>query len=242
MLEFKIDPDALTERRKAKRRLLSWSIVLFFFAMTVLIFILGFQGRLSVGSDLRWLGWLLGPASIGAVVGTCILAIREVLLRAEREMVFVLDDNGIARKRKGFPEVRIAFSDVDTLGEEFRWLVVKSTKPWAKITIPNNVHGYEVIRAELTKHHALAAPVNKLPLKSLGLPIVSVLSWVAVLWARDVRFVIPAAVIAMTLLGLASRRLWVSLRRGPARLFSVVFLGIAWLLAILLVYHRVVRP
>ena len=242
MPEFKIEPDALNERREAKRRLVSWSIVLLLFAMTVSIYTLGFLGLLSVDSDLRWLAWSSVPALLGVVIGTFILAFREALRYAEREMVFVLDDNGIVRKRKGFPEVRIPFSDVDTLGEELRWLVVKSTTPYRKITIPNNVKGYEVIRAELTKHHALAPPVNKLPLKSAAPLIISLLSWVAVLWFRDVRIVIPAAIIAMTLLALESRRLWTLLRRGPKRLFSVVCLGIVWFVAILLIYHRVVRP
>jgi len=242
MLEFKIEPDGLSERRGAKGRLLSWGIVLLLFAMTVLIFILGFQGHLSVGSDLHWLGWLLIPASLGAVMGASILSIREALRRAERAMVFVLDDNGIVRKRKGFPEVRIPFSDVDSLREELGWLIVKSTKPYRKIAIPNNVQGYEMIRAELTKHHALAAPVKKLPLRSAALGIISVLSWVAVLSFHDVKLVIPAALIAMTLLALASRRMWIVLRGGPRRLLSLFCIGIAWFVAILLTYLRIVRP
>lgn len=242
MLEFQIESDSLDERREATRRLLSWGVVLLLFAMTVLIFILGFQGLLSVGSDLHWLGWLLVPASLGAVIGASILGYREVLRRAEREMVFVLDDNGMARRRKGFPEVRIAFSEVDTLGEELRWLVVKSTEPRRKIAIPNNVKGYEVIRAELAKHHALAAQVKKLPMKSAVPVTISILSWAAVLWFRDVRVVIPAAAIAMTLLVFGSHRLWILFRRGPKRLFSLVGLGITWLSAMLLIYLRVMRP
>lgn len=242
MLEFKIEPDALNERRDAKGRLVSWTIVLLLFAMFVSIWALGFLGRLSVGSDLRWLAWLSVPVLLGAVIGAFILAFREALRRAEREMVFVLDDNGIVRKRKGFPEVRIPFSDVDTLGEELRWLVVKSTEPHRKITIPNNVKGYEVIRAELTKRHALAPPVNKLPLQSAALLIISLLSWVAVLWFRDVRLVISAGVVAMTFLALGSHRLWALFRRGPRRLFSLTCLGVVWLSAILVIYFRVARP
>lgn len=66
MLEFKIEPDALSERREARGRILSWGIVLLLAALTALIFILGFKGLLGVGSDLHWLGWLLVPASFGA--------------------------------------------------------------------------------------------------------------------------------------------------------------------------------
>jgi hypothetical protein len=241
MPEFKIEPDALSEKREAKGRLLSWGIVLLSFAMTALIFILGFRGLLSVGSDLHWLGWLLIPSSLGAVMGASILSIRGALRRAEREMVFVLDDNGIVRKRKGFPEVRIAFSDVDTLGEELRWLVVRSANPRRKIAIPNNVQGYEVIRAELTKHHALAAPVKKLPLRSAAPGIILVLSWVAVLSFHDVKLVIPAALIAMMLLALASRRMWIVMRGGQRRPLSLFCIGTAWFMAILLIYLRIVQ-
>lgn len=243
MLEFKIESDALSERREANGRLVSWGIVLLSFAMTVLIFILGFQGLLSVGSGLHWLGWLLVPASLGAVIGASILVIREALRRSERKMVFVLDKNGIARRRKGSPDVRIAFSEVDTVGEELRWLVVKSTEPLRKIAIPNTVKGYEVIRAELARHHALAAPVKKLPLINAAAPAtISILSWAAVLWSRDLRLVIPAAVVAITLLALGSRRVWIVLRRAPKRFFSLVCLGLAWFIAILVIYLRVVRP
>ncbi|MGA8539843.1 MAG: hypothetical protein WB566_10110, partial [Terriglobales bacterium] len=101
---------------------------------------------------------------LGGVVGASALACREALRRAEREMVFVLDDTGIARKRKGFPEVKIAFSEVEYLGEELRWLVVKSIEPRRKIAIPNDVQGFEIIRAELAKHHTLSPSAEtKLP-------------------------------------------------------------------------------
>jgi hypothetical protein len=241
MPEFKIETDALNERREAKGRLLSWGIVLSLFTLTVSIYALGLLGLLSSDSDLRWLAWLSVPAIFGAVIGASILAYREALRRAEREMVFVLDDKGIVLRRKGFPEVKIAFCEMDTLGEELRWLVIRSTEPRRKIAIPNNVKGFEVIRAELAKHHALSAQVKKLPLTSAAPMTISALSWAALLWFRDVRVVIPAGVIAMTLLALGSRRLWTLLRSGPKRLFSLVSLCIVWFAAILLIYLRVMR-
>jgi hypothetical protein len=241
MQEFRIDTNALNEKRTAKRQLLSWGIVLLLFAMPVSTLTLGFLGLLSDDSSLRWLAWLSLPALLGAVIGTSILAFRAALRRAEREMVFVLDKSGIARTRKGYPEVRIAFSEAYTVREELRWLVVKSTEPVRKIAIPNNVKGYEVIRAELAKHHALSAQMKKLPLKSVVPRAISFLSWGAVLWFRDMRVVIPAGIIAMTLLALGSRRLWTLFPRGPNRFFSLVCLGVVWFSAILLIYFRVMR-
>lgn len=239
MPEFKIEADALSKRREIRVRLLSWGTVLSLAAMTVLIFVLGSLGLLRVDSDFRWVAWLSVPTMLGAVIGASILACREALRCAEREMVFVLDDTGIARRRKGFPEVKIAFPEVDYLGEEMRWLVVRSIEPRRKIAIPNNVQGFEVIRAELAKHHVLSiSDQMKFPLKSTALMTASILSWAAVLWLRDLRAVIAAGAIALTLLALGSHRLWTVLRRGPKRLYSLVCLGIVWFTAILLIYLR----
>lgn len=247
MLEFKIEADALSKRSEARFRLLSWGAVLSLIAIIVLIFVFGFLGLLSVGSDFRWLAWLIVPATPVAVVGASILAIREALRRAEREMVFVLDDNGIVRRRKGFPEVKIAFSEVDYLGEELRWLVVKSTDPLRKIAIPNDVKGFEVIRAELAKHHALSPPAkfslkSAALMKSVALTAISILSWAAVLWLRDVRVVIPAGAIALISLAVGTHRLWTLLHRGSKRTLLWVCLGFVWFSAILLIYVRAMRP
>jgi hypothetical protein len=241
MLEFKIESNASNERRDARGRLVSWSIVLSLFGMSVTVYAFGFLGLLNDDSNLRWLAWLSVPAILVAGITTFILLFREALRRAEREMIFVLDDNGIVRKRKGFPEVRIAFSDIETLSEELRWLVIRSTDPARKIAIPKSLEGYELIRAELTKHHALAAPVNRLSLKSIAVIAISVISWVVVLCFREVTVVIIAAAIAITLLTLGSRRLGTLLPRGSKRLLLVFYIAIVWFVAILLIYLRMVR-
>jgi hypothetical protein len=236
MLEFKIETDALSKKHEMRFRLLSWGTVVLLIAITVLIFVLRFLGLLGADPDL---GWLAVLAMLGAVIGASVLACREALRCAEREMVFVLDDTGIARRRKGFPEVKIALSEVDYLGEELRWLIVRSIEPRRKIAIPNDVQGFEVIRAELAKHHVLSLSAQtKLPLQSTALMTASILSWAAVLWLRDLRAVISAGVIALALLALGSHRLWTLSRRGPQRLFSLICLGIGWFTAILLIYIR----
>jgi hypothetical protein len=238
--EFKIETDALSKSRQHTVRLLSWGPVLLLSAITVLIFILGFSGRLRADSDLRWLAWLAVPAMLGAVVGAGTLAYREALRRAEREMVFVLDGTGIVRRRKGFPEVKIAFSEADSVREELRWLVVKSNEPSRKIAIPNDVKGYEVIRAEIAKHHPLSARAE-FPLKSVALPMVSILSWAAVLLFPDVRVVIPAAVMGLMTLAFGSFRLWTLVHRSSKPLLLWSSLGFVWFAAFLLIYIRAVR-
>lgn len=236
MPEFKIENDALSKSHQDMVRLLSWGTVLSLIAITVLILILGFSGLLKADSELHWLAWLAVPAMLGAVVGAATLAYREAMRRAEGEMVFVLDDSGIVRRRKGFPEVKIAFAEVDSLSEELRWLVVKSTEPSRKIAIPNDVKGYEVIRAEIAKHHPLSARAE-FPLKSIALLTVSILSGAAVLWVPDVRVVIPAAAIGLITLTFGSHRVWTLLHRSSRPLLWSS-LGFAWLVAFLLIYLR----
>jgi Na+/melibiose symporter-like transporter len=241
MTEFRIEANALSNRREVRVRLLSWGTVLSLIAVTVLIFILGVLGFLKADSDLHWLTWLAVPCMLGAVIGATILAFREVLRRAEREMVFVLDDEGIVRRRDGWPEVKIAFSEVDTLREELRYLIVYSTDPYRKIAVPREVNGFDVICAEVAKHHPLSVRMG-FPLKSIALLAVSILSWAAVMCFSNLRIVIPAGAIALMTLASGSHHLWTLLHRSSKRPLLWTFLGFSWLVAFLLIYFRVVRP
>lgn len=239
MQEFRIEGHAL--RRENRFSVLSWGTILLLTAATVLLFVLGVTGHLSANSNLRW---LFVFTVLGAVIGASILACLEALHYAKRQMVFVLDDNEIVRKRQGYPDVKIAFSEIETLSEELRWLIIYSSEPRRKIAVPTNVQGYEVIRAEIAKHHALSPPA-KFPLESVAkgaaLTILSILSWAAVLWLRDPRAVIIAGVAGLTLLGIGSYRLWILLRRAQKRLLALVCLGFTWIAAVLLIYARAVR-
>lgn len=237
MPEFRIQPDAFASRHETRVRLLWCGTVLLLIVIPVLILTLRFQGLLDRDSNLKWLAML---SVAFAFVGAIILAGREALRLAEREMVFVLDNDGIVRRRGGFPDVRIAFSEIDNLRQEQRWLVVKSIEPLRKLAIPTDVKGFEVIRAELEKHHALS-PQADTPPRRPALMMLSFLSWAAVMWLRDVRLVIPAIAIALTSLVLASHRLWTLSRRRKNRWFSFLCLGFVWLTAILLIYIRILR-
>lgn len=217
--------------------MLAWGAILLLLAVTILLFVLGVSGGLTANPNL---GWLFVFTVLGTVVGCLLVACREALRRAEREMTFVLDDTGLSRRRKGWPDVKIGFSEVETLREELRWLVIYSTEPRRKIAIPNDVAGFQVIRSELARHHPLSAK-PRLPLKSLAFSAMSVLSWAAVLLFHDPRFVIPAGTIALISLAVGSHRLWAMLHQGPKRLLMWLSLSTVWVSAILLIYIRIVR-
>jgi hypothetical protein len=236
--EFKIEGDAL--RREARFRVLSWGSVLLLLGVTVLLFTLGVYGDLSASPDLGRLFVLTG---LGTVVGACLVGFREALHFAEREMTFVLNDIEIVRKRKGYPDVKIAFSEIATLREELRWLIIKTAEPQRKIAIPNAVSGYDTICAELAKHHPLSARVERVgfPLKTTALLAAAILSWAAVMWFRDVRVVILSGTGGLITLAVGSHSVWTMLHSRVRRQLLWASLGCAWLMAILLIYFRVVH-
>lgn len=238
MEEFKIGEDAL--RREARFRALSLGTILLLMAVTVFLSILRIMGRVA-GPDVGLIAMLCFFASF---FGAFILACSEALRRAEREMVFVLDDNAIIRRRHGYPDVNIAFSEMETLSEEMRWLIITSAEPRRKIAVPNNVRGYESIRAELAKHHALSA-AGKLPLKIIVKSVLtialSLLSWAAVVWLHNPKAIVIAGAIGLTLLGIGTHRLWILLR-SRKKLLATICIGLVWIGAIALIYVRVTLP
>jgi hypothetical protein len=236
MPEFRIENDAL--RRDARFRVLSWGTVLLLLAVATFLLALRDSGYIGDSSALRSLFFL---TIISAAVTAIFLAPREGLRRVESKMVFALDDNRIIRRRQGYPDVEVAFSEIETLREELRWLVVVSTEPQRKIAVPRDVSGYELIRAELAKHHPLSPRVTS-PLKGKALLTVSALSWAGVLWFRDVRAIIAAGIVAVVTLGFGSYRVWTLLYRRSRRRLLWISLGLAWLVALLLIYLRLVRP
>ena len=237
MPEFKIEGDAL--RREARFRIVSWGTILSLLAVTVLLFTLRASGRLNANSDLRF---VFAFTLLGTIIGAYVLASRKALHFAEREMIFVLNDNEIVRKRKGYPDVKIAFSEIATLREELRWLIIRTAEPQRKIAIPNTISGYDAICAELAKYHPLSRVDRvEFPLQTTALLAAAILSWTAVMWFRDVRVVIVSGTGGLITLAIGSHSVWTMLHSRVRRPLLWASLGCAWLMAILLIYLRVVR-
>jgi len=181
--EFKIETDALSKRREIKVRLLSWGAILSLIAIIVLVFVLRFLGLLGAESPARW---LVAFALLGAILGFYIEAFRLGMQRAKRRMLFFLSDKEIIRKRDGWPDDKIAFSEIDGVYDGRGWLVVESAEPRRKIRIPHEVSGFEELRAELARHHPFSAqakpPRAKLAWTNVVVWIVSILNWAAVIF------------------------------------------------------------
>jgi len=238
MREFRIEDDGL--RRQNKVTAISFGLVLSPL-LAVALFVV-FQGTgFLAGVDL---GPMVGACIGGMLLGGYFMAGNEALNRADRQRTFVLDDSNVTRKKPGFADVTIRYSDISFLGEQLKWLVVQSAVSATRISIPRDVSGYELIRAELATHHPLSPRVKYLPSALLlrsALPwLASLAGWAAIVWSRDLRIVAPAGAVAIYFLGSASYRFWISLPRVRRWLASIC-LGPAWLIAAILIYRAAHR-
>lgn len=231
MPEFRIESDAI--RREARSSALLWGAVFLLMAVSVLLFVFG-------GHESSDAGPFAPIVLVASVVTSIILAYREAFHFAFRQMVFVLNGNEITRKRQGYPDVTIAFSEIAYLGEELGYLIVESDEPQKKIAIPYSVSGYEAIRTELSKYCELPARVG-LSLKGAALLTMILSSWTAFLRSADARVVIPAGAVALITLAIGSRRLWTLLRTKSKRSLFWFPFAFAWSVAFLLIYLRVTR-
>lgn len=237
MREFRIESDERGKRREARNRLLSWCTVLLLLGALISLFVLRSLG-VKADSSLRSLMVLTLVAAIAAIY---ILAFREGMRRARRGMSFVLDDHGITRRKRGWPDVTIAYTELSELRDEPTRLVVESVEPPRTIAVPHDILDYKVIRTELEKHHPLVPARTNLPLEAIFVLIISVSSWALFLWVQDAMVVVSAGVVALITLAFGSRRLWTLFHHGPKRWVMQVCLGFAWCVAIVLIVVRAIK-
>ncbi len=153
-----------------------------------LVIMLGLQkGVVSV--------WAMLIPLFGASIGAGILLGRETRRRADRDMVFLMDEDGISKKQPGHPDERINYTEIRSLRKFWGLLLIVSIKPHGSMTIPSGVTGFETIRDVLARHRPVAGPIkNKAsPLKitvslvAFSLCWVPILLWIAVRIYRSIR-------------------------------------------------------
>ncbi len=141
--------------------------------------------------------WLFPLTVMGTLIGGYIVAFRVAfrlgMQRVKRGTVFALSDKEIIRRRDGWPDDRVAFSEINGLYESPGVLVIESTEPLMRISIPREVDGFDEIRAELVKHHSLSVhakpPRAKLSWMGAIVLVVAILSWAAIIliWYKVMR-------------------------------------------------------
>src|ERR1700691_3129274 len=238
MSEFKVASfDASDRGRERNIRLITWGAVLVMSGITLFAV---YDARSASPQLVRALGWLAVVIVAAAIVGAHFLAARLGLEKFEHDLVFVLTDKEVVRRRRGWPDVQIGLAEIKTLYRRPGWLVVESNEPRRTMAIPERVEGFESLRSELTKHSPITAAPQRSPWGFIAL-VGSFLCWGLVLLSKDTGVVMGAGAVALLLLVWESSRLFRQLRRSPKRPALSLLIGLSWVAAALLVYLRIVR-
>jgi hypothetical protein len=184
---------------------------------------------------------LLATSALGVIILSSILAFRELMNLAARQMVFVLEADAITRKRKGYADVRIRFSEIEAINEASNWLIINSYGARSKIAISSRIEGYEKLRSELVKHHDIARD-TPFPFVGIILSTISVMSWGVVLWSHSVMVIVLAGCAALLTLAIATRKMQQISMRSGKRAFLLGPVVLAWAIAGALICIRIMKP
>ncbi len=238
MREFKVaSHDASDRGRERNIRMITWGLVLVMSGITLFAV---YDARSADPQLVRTLGWLAVVIVVAAIAGAHFLAAHLGLEKFERDLVFVLTDKDVVRRRQGWPDVQIGLAEIRALYQQPGRLVVESNEPRRTMAIPERVEGFESLCTELAKHSSITAAPQRSPLRLASL-IGSLLCWGLVLWSRDTGVLMGAGAMALILLTWESFRLLRQLRHSPKRVALSLLIGLGWVAAVLLIYLRVVR-
>lgn len=242
MNEFRVVLDQVSSRnRDRKIRLVAWGSVL----LLVIVSALGVWAAILDSARAHAILTAFAVQIVaGAIVGAYVLGMYLSLERSKRDLVFVLTESGLVRRRSGWPDVQIGFSEIKALHDRRSSLVVESVDPDRRIAIPKDVDRFDSLRAELAKHGPIIVASRPsrfaLPLRLLP-TVASLVCWGVLLWSRDSTLEIVAGAAVLTLLLWSSFHLGKSTRRDPERNYVWAMISLGWLGAILLIYFRFAR-
>jgi len=159
MREFKIVPDKNSERRRDRKiRLILWSTVLALIGVTVLGILGARSENIQLHTVLVYIAWSIVA---GTLLGVHFLGMRLGTEKIQRDLIFVLTDKDLVRRRNGWPEIRIGFDEISSVCLRKGGLVIESVEPRRKIYVPKKVDGFEFLRAELSKRRPADAPAQR---------------------------------------------------------------------------------
>jgi hypothetical protein len=227
--------------RKAEQRFrfLLWGSV----AALCFIVLYAFAQSRSASPQLsNLLVWLVGAIAAAAIITAYVFAFWKGWAVAKRNLVFTLTDQELIRRKVGYPEIHIAFSEIKALHDGRGWLVVESVEPRRQIAIPKRVQGFSALRAELEKH---AREVRPIRIRSSWIDLVLTVSYALgcawMMWSKDAVVASRAGAVALVSLVWFSISMARLLRRSKKPLLLWIWLGWAWLGAAALVFFRVLR-
>jgi len=236
--EFRVPSQVASNRSHDRRtRLILWGAV----SLILGISLFARYGARSVSPRID-IALAVATATIimGAIGSTYFLAWRTGVQRIKLETTLLLTDRELIRQRSGWPEVRIGLHEIKALSEQPRQLVVEAVEPRRKITIPDDVEGFDNLRSELVKHGQVVKSARHVPLLAIVLSA-NLFCWAVVLLSEDRRVVEAMSVVVMVWLAWSSVRISKLLPDTAKRYILWAALACGWVAAVWVVYARLRR-
>ena len=234
MTEFRVRSQS-NETRDPRRRLLGWGAAILVFGLVLLF--------ASAPSDTHPFNPVLGWSAVSILVGVnivvLVLGLRMGRERVKRSLVFLLTDSGLTQKRIGWPDERVAFSEIEALRQQRDRLVIESVEPRRKISVPTDLENFESLRAELAKHAGFKESSRLGSVGGFFVAIVSLISWWLVLESQDAAIVRGAGVLTLLLLMWSAVYAYRGLRITSKKPWIGVLFSVIWLAAFALALFRI---
>lgn len=236
MREFRVEAGRLSSRKRTRRvRFVLWSAVAGLSAITLF----GVYGAYSASPILNTVLLVLAVLIVAAIiVSAYLLAFQNAREVISQRSISALTDAHLVRRRSNYPDIQIGLGEISSVSDQRGWFVVESAAPRRVIAIPEEISGFQSLRAELTRH----APVVQLR-RRRPVPIATImyiLCWAMVFWSKnEVAWIIAAMVVTTLLIWQTFSMLRPSSNRK--RFVILGWVGLGWVAAALAVCFRVLR-
>ena len=240
MAEYKVAPNTKSSQSEDQLiRVTLWGAVSLLLAITVFALIGSHTVSAALDIELAVTAGLIVMATVG---GAYIVAWRNGVERAKRNVVFLLTEKELIARRNGWPDVRIGLSEIKSLDKQPGRLIVGSPDKSRFIAIPEDVEGYGNLRSELAKYGEIAeVPKGPASIVAYVPTLLCWFSWALVLFSKEVSVVRTAAAFALFSSAWYSFRVRQLVRRSPKRHLIWLVLASSWLGALWVVIQRIFR-
>jgi hypothetical protein len=184
---------------------------------------------------------LLVPPGIFAICGACFYyGWRLGTERMNLTTTYLFTGTELIRRRRGWPDDRIALNETDAVIYDNRSIVVTSTAHERRFIIPDNFEGFASLVRELEKAGRLKRQ-SQSNLRAVFFVAIVVCCWLAILLSHEKQVTEIASILIVISLAYSSYRIIVVKKRAtkmevkPAMWFLI---GLAWAVTLVLVYSK----
>lgn len=238
-MELKIGYDDAHRQARLRRNMFAIAITICCpLVMVGLLLLLPKDGE--VATQARW----LVPVGIFAFCAACFYyAARLGAERMNLTTTYLFTGTELIRRRRGWPDDRIALKDIDSVTHKHGRIVVTSTLNQRGFIIPEKFEGFASLLHELEKLGRVETR-PRLVLRGVSVAVILACCWLTILFSHEKSTVEIAGVVGVGLLAYSSYQL-LRVRKGSeqktVKLALWLLVGLAWAATSFLLYSCILR-